>query len=101
MMMMVMMMMMLLFGLLFGLLDVVVVSFRGTQADSLRNWAIDLKYAKLSPYQNYTGVQVHSGFQTAYLGLKVSTPLKPITPNHKYKCRYRCNNRPKCLIDCA
>jgi len=48
----------------------VMVSFRGTQADSLRNWAVDLKAAKLTPYQNYTGVQVHEGFQKAYLALK-------------------------------
>lgn len=40
----------------------VVVSFRGTEADSLRNWIIDLESIVFVPYKNVTGVEVGDGF---------------------------------------
>jgi len=49
----------------------IVVSFRGTQSNSLRNWVIDLFYLHGTvTYKNLTGVEVHKGFYDAYLRLR-------------------------------
>lgn len=61
-------------------------SFRGTQADSLRNWITDLKLSKMTPYQNYTGVQVHTGFQQAYMALKVVHCLNATSSLRRDQC---------------
>jgi len=51
----------------------IVISFRGTEANSIRNWITDLGFSKLTPFANYTGVQVHSGFYDAWLRIENDT----------------------------
>jgi len=40
----------------------IVVSFRGTEASSLKNWIIDLASVELVPYKNMQGIEVGDGF---------------------------------------
>jgi hypothetical protein len=44
----------------------IIISFRGTETDSLLNWITDLEFSKTVPYQNDPDVRVHSGFLHAY-----------------------------------
>lgn len=44
----------------------IVISFRGTEASSLKNWIIDLESAELVPYKNLTGLEVGDGFYTEW-----------------------------------
>jgi len=46
----------------------IVVSFRGTH--NLRNWIVDLKFSKLTPFENFPNVSVHDGFYSAYQRLQ-------------------------------
>jgi len=51
-------------------LNQIVIAYRGTESNSIRNWIIDLEFGKLTPYANYSGVQVHSGFYDAWLRIE-------------------------------
>eukprot|EP01138_Halocafeteria_seosinensis_P003081 gb/GECG01003149.1/.p1 GENE.gb/GECG01003149.1/~~gb/GECG01003149.1/.p1 ORF type:complete len:313 (+),score=31.07 gb/GECG01003149.1/:1-939(+) len=50
----------------------VVVSFRGTEPKSLKDWIDDFKYAKMSPFNETCsgGCKVHSGFYDSYHSLR-------------------------------
>jgi hypothetical protein len=41
-------------------LEQIIVSFRGTEVGSLKNWITDLKTSKLTPLKSYPNVTVHS-----------------------------------------
>eukprot|EP00753_Platysulcus_tardus_P005574 PLAT13490.1.p1 GENE.PLAT13490.1~~PLAT13490.1.p1 ORF type:complete len:288 (-),score=78.17 PLAT13490.1:295-1128(-) len=46
------------------------VSFRGTEPNSLKDWIDDLKFAKTKPYPNFPQASVHEGFFNAYMALR-------------------------------
>jgi len=46
--------------------DSIILSFRGTELNSILNWITDLKFAKTTPYPNVDGAAVHQGFYEAY-----------------------------------
>ena len=46
------------------------VSFRGTEPSSLKDWIDDLDYAKMAPYPGCDGCEVHSGFYESYQALR-------------------------------
>jgi len=51
--------------------DTLLVSFRGTQLTSLKNWIEDLSFAQYSSFPSYvTNSAVHSGFLDAYLSVE-------------------------------
>jgi len=52
---------------------VIVISFKGTQSDSLKNWLEDLKFARTSHGMSCVGCAVHSGFTELWAA--VATPL--------------------------
>ena len=48
----------------------IVISFRGTEPKSLKDWVDDFKFAKKSPYSACSGCELHEGFYDAYMALK-------------------------------
>eukprot|EP01138_Halocafeteria_seosinensis_P003080 gb/GECG01003148.1/.p1 GENE.gb/GECG01003148.1/~~gb/GECG01003148.1/.p1 ORF type:complete len:312 (+),score=28.51 gb/GECG01003148.1/:1-936(+) len=48
----------------------VIVSFRGTEVKSIKDWIENLKFAKKSPFDACTGCEVHEGFYQALNSLK-------------------------------
>jgi len=48
----------------------IIVAFRGTQSDSLKNWITDLLFPKTTPYKNMTGIEVSDGFYNAWNRLR-------------------------------
>ena len=61
-----------------------VVSFRGTQGTSLKNWIEDLHASKTTPYRGDPNIRVHKGFDEAYelLRTQVHDALDAINPSH-------------------
>jgi hypothetical protein len=62
----------------------IIVSFRGTESDSLQNWITDLEFAKTSPYKNMPDVKVHDGFYKAYQTVEdaVRSAVSNLTARH-------------------
>eukprot|EP01133_Synstelium_polycarpum_P013326 gene13326-15668_t len=48
----------------------IVITFRGTQGASLKNWITDLNIAKMTPYPAFPSARVHAGFLYAYSNIK-------------------------------
>ncbi|KAF2070719.1 hypothetical protein CYY_007961 [Polysphondylium violaceum] len=48
----------------------IVMAFRGTQMASLQNWITNLNFPKTEPYPKFPSALVHSGFLSAYQGVK-------------------------------
>eukprot|EP01116_Phalansterium_solitarium_P025460 TRINITY_DN9753_c0_g1_i1.p1 TRINITY_DN9753_c0_g1~~TRINITY_DN9753_c0_g1_i1.p1 ORF type:complete len:332 (+),score=58.81 TRINITY_DN9753_c0_g1_i1:108-1103(+) len=58
------------FGWAGSLSDQVIISFRGTEPDSLDNWIEDLKTATMRPYPDVPNALVHDGFYEAYKAVR-------------------------------
>jgi len=50
----------------------IIITFRGTQPDSLKNWITDLNFAKMTDYYIGKNAKVHSGFLDAYSTIRTS-----------------------------
>lgn len=50
--------------------DAIVVSFRGTQGTSIRNWLKNLDAFTTKPYSQYPKAKVHGGFHQAWVDLR-------------------------------
>ncbi|KAM9994567.1 hypothetical protein ACTFIZ_007726 [Dictyostelium cf. discoideum] len=48
----------------------IVISFRGTNMESLENWITNLNFAKTEPYPAFPGALVHAGFNRAYQSVR-------------------------------
>ncbi|EGC33148.1 hypothetical protein DICPUDRAFT_154842 [Dictyostelium purpureum] len=48
----------------------IVISFRGTEMESLDNWITNLNFPKSEPYPGFPGALVHSGFNRAYRNVR-------------------------------
>jgi len=54
--------------------DEIIISFRGTEGDSLKNWIEDLKFEKTkTPFDGVPGAYVDLGFDQCYMSLQAQT----------------------------
>merc|ERR1719498_329577 len=68
--------------------NAILVTFRGTEMLSLRNWLTNIQVMKTEAYDDIPGAKVHTGFYKAFRGIKYSVRDRIVSLMQKHGAQH-------------